>query len=312
MSSALFPLLVAGAILVAILAMSAVVMLLVQGRSEAKIRKRLDPGASVGEEFGDVPDAPVLTTVARGGRVIEGWVDSDGESARLLLQVGWRNTEQRLLWYALQALLPVVLGLGVLAFWMFADVERKGLTLLMVAFSAVALSFLLPRWILRALAGSRLARIKSEIPLFIHLLVLLFEAGLSIRQALASIVREGSGVLPELEREFDLVIRQLDAGADIGEVLKNVGDMLGIPDLIAVLSVLRQIDRYGGEVREPLLEVLETIEERRSLDLRERVNLLSGRMTVVMVLFFFPALLIFVAGPAFLSIVQALGDVNAR
>ncbi len=52
------------------------------------------------------------------------------------------------------------------------------------------------------------------------------------------------------------------------------------------------------------------IEERRSLDLRERVNVMSGRMTVVMVLFFFPALLIFVAGPAFVSVLRALGEIS--
>jgi len=39
------------------------------------------------------------------------------------------------------------------------------------------------------------------------------------------------------------------------------------------------------------------------------VNLTSGRMTVVMILFFFPALMIFVGGPAFVSIVRALRGV---
>ena len=89
-----------------------------------------------------------------------------------------------------------------------------------------------------------------------------------------------------------------------------MGQHLEVPELISVLSVIRQVERYGGEVREPLMEALEVLEERRSLELRERVNLLSGRMTVVMVGFFFPALMVFVAGPAFVSIIKALGDVN--
>ncbi len=45
------------------------------------------------------------------------------------------------------------------------------------------------------------------------------------------------------------------------------------------------------------------------MDLRERVNLISGRMTVVMVLFFFPALIIFVAGPSWVSLIRALSGV---
>ena len=141
---------------------------------------------------------------------------------------------------------------------------------------------------------------------------MLFDAGLSTRQAFASLVRDSRGVLPELGREFEILLRQIEAGSDMSESLKNLGDMLGVPDLVSVLGVLRQVDRYGGEIRQPLMEVLSVLEERRTLDAREKVNLISGRMTVVMVLFFFPALMIFVAGPAFSSIIKALGDVNAR
>ena len=147
---------------------------------------------------------------------------------------------------------------------------------------------------------------RREVPLLIHLLVLLFESGLATRQALSSIVREGEGVLPELGREFDLVVRQVEAGADLGDTLRNLCDVLPVDDLVTVLGILRQVERYGGELREPLLETLKAIEEQRGYELRERVNLMSGRMTLVMVLFFFPALMIFVAGPAFLAIIIAL------
>ena len=144
--------------------------------------------------------------------------------------------------------------------------------------------------------------------MFIHLLALLFDAGLSLRQALASLVREGHGVLPVIGEEIRIVLRQLEAGADPSEALHAMGKSLDVAELNAVLGVLRQVDRYGGELREPLMEALSVVEERRQLSLREKVNGLSGRMTVVMVLFFFPALLIFVAGPAFLSIARALGS----
>lgn len=311
MSPNLFAALVAASILVFTIAIATVTLLLVRARGESKLRQRLVSGGAAPEApFADDTRGPLLQTMARGGKRIEGWVDAEGESARLLLQAGWRSAESRLSWYVFQMSLPLLLGGGVLAFWLFAEVKNKGMLLLMAAFVAAALSFLVPRWILRGAASSRQTRIKNEVPLFIHLLVLLFEAGLSTRQALASLVREGGGVLPELGREFEILLRQIEAGADTSESLKSMSDVLAVDDLGSVLAVLRQVDRYGGEVREPLLEVLGVIEERRSMDLREKVNLLSGRMTVVMVGFFFPALLIFVAGPAFLSIIRALAEVN--
>ncbi|MEQ1439612.1 type II secretion system F family protein [Fontimonas sp. SYSU GA230001] len=312
MTPVLFASLVAGAILIALFGVGVVAILLLRARAESHIRQRLAPEAGGLEAFEDTPSTPLLASMARGGRVMEGIVDTEGESGRLLLQAGWRRADQRVLWYAFQAALPVLLAALVLVFWAFAQVPNKGIMLLLFSFAAIVLAFLLPRWILRGVAASRQRRIKSEVPLFLHLLVLLFEAGLSSRQALASLVREGRGVLPELGLELELLIRQLDAGADIAEALKNLSESVAVEDLSTVLAVLRQVDRYGGEVREPLLEALGVIEERRSLDLRERVNLLSGRMTVVMVMFFFPALLVFVAGPAFLALIRALGEVNVR
>jgi tight adherence protein C len=312
MSPTLFALLVSGSILVVVLAIASITLLALRARGDAQLRRRVHRDDPVSVEFGeeDGERSLLMAAAARGGRRIEGWVDAEGESARLLLQAGWRSAESRLLWYVFQGVLPLLLGAALLGFVFFTNPPNKTLLTVMLTFAAAALSFLIPRWLLRGVAAARRAKIKSEVPLFIHLLVLLFEAGLSTRQALASLVREGGGVLPELGSEFDLLLRQLEAGGDTAETLKSMADVLEVDDLSSVIAVLRQVDRYGGEVREPLLEALKVIEERRSLDLREKVNLLSGRMTVVMVLFFFPALLIFVAGPAFLSIVRALGEVN--
>ena len=310
MSSLGFGALATVALLLMVLAGITVVLLLSRARSDALLARRFNPvGVSSGDEF-DEGGQPWLQNLARSGRKLEGWVDPDNESARLLTQAGWKSAQSRVLWYAFQASIPVAGALLVLLFWIAGPEKNKALMLFAYAFAAFALSILVPRWILRGAAAGRRERLKAETPLFIHLMVLLFEAGLSTRQAFASIVREGGGVLPELGREFDLVLRQLEAGADLSDVLKNLSDTLEVEDLTHVLGVLRQVDRYGGEVREPLLETLGVLEQRRSLDLREKVNLMSGRMTIVMVLFFFPALLIFVAGPAFLSIIRALAQVS--
>ncbi len=310
MSPNAFGVLIAGTILVCLIGVATLVVLGMRTRGSLQLQRRLAPERGDDDRFDEADRYSVLTSVARGGRKLEGLVDTEGESARLLLQADLRSTESRLLWYVFQGLLPVLIGVLVAAYWMLAETDKHRSMAIMLSLAALVFAVLLPRWILRGLAAARQRRIKAEVPMLIHLLALLFEAGLSTRQALASLIREGSGVLPEIGREFELAIRQIEAGADTPNVLKGVADSMAVDDLSTVLSVLRQVDRYGGEIREPLLETLEVLEQRRSLDLRERVNLLSGRMTVVMVLFFFPALLVFVAGPAFLALIRALGEIN--
>lgn len=313
MSPTVFASIVAAAIIVCVLAILVLGYLLLRVQHESLLQRRVDPQASaVARDFGVVGTAPMIETMARSGKAIEQMVDTEGESGRLMMQAGWRSAKARLFWYAFQAVLPVFMFAGVAAFWTFSESPKRAQLGLLLLIVAAILSFLAPRWVLRAAASRRRERVQREVPLFIHLLVLLFESGLSTRQALSSIVRESGGVLPELGYEFDLAMRQVDAGGELGEALKALGDMLAVEDLTTVLGVLRQVDRYGGELREPLLETLQVIEERRGFELREKVNQLSGRMTVVMVMFFFPGLLIFVAGPAFLAIVTALKGMNGH
>lgn len=308
MSPALFAVLVTAAILLGGTAIVAITYLIVQSRQSARLQRRLNPEGLRPGEFSDSGSGELLQSIAGGGKKLDTLVDSSNETQQLLLQAGWRAPEHRLLFYAAQAIVPLVLlgGVGLLALMGPEQLKAKPQLLLLAALAAVMLGMLLPRMILRSAAGNRARRIKAEVPLFIHLLVLLFEAGLSTRQAFASMVRDGKGVLPELGREFELILRQMEAGGETGELLNNLSRNIAQEDLGTVLALLRQVDRYGGEIRDPLLEALKVLEDRRSLDMREMVNLMSGRMTVVMVLFFFPALLIFVAGPAFLAVITSL------
>lgn len=308
MSPAMLPLIIAVAFFVAVMGIGLTVLLVIRSRQERKLRRRLTSDESMVADA-EAQSEGFISELAESGRAIEKLVDTDNETPRLLVQAGWRQTRHQNLYYLAQLLVPIFTALIVAVLWATGLVQASNLEYFIYLLFAVFIGLLAPRFFLRKRAAARRERLAGEVPLFIHLLVLLFEAGLSTRQALSSLVREGRGTLPELNREFAVVTRQLDAGGDSTEVLRNLEQALQVPDLGNVLGVLRQVDRYGGEVREPLMETLTNLEERRSMDMREKVNATSGRMTVVMVLFFFPALLIFVAGPAFVSVIKALGNV---
>ena len=313
MSPNQYGLVIAALIFFAMLALAAVVVVVMLTRGERRMQRRLTGTDVPAEDFGDAGQRPLLQEIARQGRAIEQMVDTEGESARLLLQAGWRDSQSRMFYYAFQALVPLLL-MGAVAFgWLFLEGKFfKPPLVYIVVFAALALSFLLPKRVLGSFAAKRRKRIQAEVPLFVHLLVLLYDAGLTTRQAFSNLVREGGGVLPELGTEVQIALRQLEAGGDTSDVLRKLGELMEVGDLTTILGVLRQVDRYGGEIREPLLDSLKVIEERRGLDMRENVNLMSGRMTVVMVAFFLPALMIFTAGPAFSAILKAMGSVVSK
>lgn len=313
MSANTFATVVAGSIFFGFLTIAALIAVVYYSRSERRIQRRLDNSSDVAVADDFEGNRPLLEGMARQGKAIEKLMETQGETGRLLLQAGWRDPQSRMAYYAFQAVTPVLLvGLAVAGGFSIKNKLFDPPFLYVTLFAAVALGILIPIRVLRMFASARRKRIRREVPLFVHLLVLLFDAGLSTRQAFANLVREGGGVLPELGGEVQLALRQIEAGGEASEVLRHLGDALEVGDLTTILGVLRQVDRYGGEIREPLLDSLAVIEERRGLDMRELVNITSGRMTLVMVLFFFPALLIFSAGPAVMSFMHAFGGAVAK
>lgn len=250
-----------------------------------------------------------LVRLAEQGQYIDRRVlQKPEETTALLAQAGWRDIGPRAAFYAAQVLLPLLTLAGGVPLWLLLRGSTDAMTAGLMVLVLVILAVLAPRYVLRIAAKRRRGRMRAEVPLFVNLLILLFEAGLSTRQALTSLVRDGSGTLPELVGELRPVLRQIEAGADTNQLLYDLGKLMEVPELESVLGILRQVERYGGEIREPLADVLETIEERRTLELREEVNVLSGKMTVVLVACFFPALLIIIVGPAFVSILAGLSS----
>lgn len=251
-----------------------------------------------------------LTRLAERGQQVNQMLEDPSETSVLLSQAGWRSTGARMLFYTAQIVLPIVVIVLAIPLWFAVRSAIGPLQATLFCVAAIILAILLPRWALRSRAKKRREHLRGEIPLLINLLILLFEAGLSTRQALTSLMQDGGDTLPELSTELRPVMRQLEAGGDVGVLLLEMSQTLNIPELESVVGILRQVERYGGEVREPLTEALDTIEERRGLEIREQVNLLSGKMTVVLVLFFMPALLVLIVGPAVTSILKALGSMG--
>lgn len=224
----------------------------------------------------------------------------DSEVPALLARAGWRGQTAEQVFSVIRLATPLVLLLASLILF-------SGKSLTLVLFVAAAVGFLLPKIVLRWWAGKRARQIVEEIPILIHLLRTMFEAGLSLEQALIETSQTNPRVLPQLSWELAGVVRQIGAGMDAADALNEMASSLDIPELTDLMKMLRQMYRQGGNIRQSLTDYGELLEDRRRAQLQERIGKLSAKMTMVMVLFMFPALLIFVAGPGVFGLLRAMG-----
>ncbi|MGH8453702.1 MAG: type II secretion system F family protein, partial [Nevskiales bacterium] len=212
------PLLIAIAVALGVIALALVIAGTMLGRGRARVADRLtaDAFASGNRE----PAEAWWQRLVEGGRGMERWFEDEEGIELLLVRAGWREVSARTVFYLLQIGLPLLALLLVLAMALPRDLSLQSVLL---GLMAVIIGLLLPRWLLRSAATGRQVRIRAEVPLLTNLMVLLLEAGLSTRQALHSLVRDGAGVLPELGGEFRLALRQIDAGGDLADVLTSMG-----------------------------------------------------------------------------------------
>lgn len=226
------------------------------------------------------------------------------EMQRLLVQAGWGNPNTRFYFLAAGWLVPLALSI-LTGGYSLAEGAQAGDILLHVGF-VFALAFVGMRRLLRWRAAQRRQVMRKEVIAFLHLLRMLFDAGLSFEHTLQVIEQQGSSLIPNLARELGVVLKRIQAGQERGEALTEMAEPLEIPELNDTIGMLKQVTRYGGNIRDSLSEYTRLVEERQISELREYVSKLSAKMTVVMVVFLFPALMIFVAGPGFVGLARAL------
>jgi tight adherence protein C len=223
----------------------------------------------------------------------------------LIRRLGWLDDRRRSLAYTSMWLLPAA-G-GVLGFvWGMVDDDPALATGLMGAIAG----FLISRRALRWAAERRQQLIRSEMPTVLNLLRMLFDSGLSLEHSLKTVAEQGHDVSPHLAHEFQAVLQRIYHGQDRGDALEDMARHLDVMELTETVAILKQSARYGGNLRDSLLKYLRLLEDRRMTDLREKVSKLSAKMTIVMVLFMFPALMIFLAGPGVMSITRMLSQIK--
>ena len=233
-------------------------------------------------------------------------VKLDNETQTLLNRLGWRTARKRALYAAFQVGLPLLaLALSVLIQELFfAQVVNRWIA----PTFALCIGYLLPKRLLAAAAQRRQKKLAIEISTFIPLLRILFESGMAVEQSLRVLSNDGKQLLPTLTHELRLVLARVDSGLELGDELNKASRLLAVDEFTDTCVILQQLIHQGGGAMKSLLALKLLLDDRRLTRLQEHVSKMSAKMSVVMMLFLFPALLIVLAGPGFTALARAFAS----
>jgi len=233
-------------------------------------------------------------------------VSLDNETQVLLNRVGWRRARQRSLFAALQVGTPLlVAGLVFLVQELFYPQVK---THWIAPFFGLGIGYLLPKRLLAYAAKRRQKQIAVEISTLIPLLRILFESGMAVEQALRVLSTEARKLLPQVTQELSLILARVDSGLELGQELNKAANVLAIDEFTDTCIILQQLIQQGGGAMKSLLSLKQLLDDRRLTNLQEYISKMSAKMSVVMMIFLFPALLIVLAGPGFTAIARAFAS----
>ena len=247
----------------------------------------------------------VSATFKRMGRVAPQSPSEMGKLQRRLVAAGFRNSE------ALVVFLGVRVAMAAALFALLATplIFRPNIAL---AFGGAGLGYLLPNIVLARLEKRRQHRIRLSLPDALDLLVVSVEAGLGLDQAIQRVGEELVYAHPELCEELRLINFELRAGKARGEALHNLGDRTGVDDVISLVAMLVQTDKFGTSVAQSLRVHSDTLRTKRRQRAEEAAAKTGVKMVFPLVLCIFPAIWVVTLGPAAIKIVQVLVPIGQQ
>ena len=169
---------------------------------------------------------------------------------------------------------------------------------------------IVPEYVLRALVARRMRRMERALPDSLDLMVMGLESGLTFERALLTVATELMSIEASLAEEFRQIEAELRLGANRREVLQAFYQCIEIDGLRDMAMTLIQSDRFGTPLAVAMKNILANERVQRAAKVAARIDRLPVLMTLPMLLFVVPGTLMLVAGPAFLTAMEAMRGIG--
>jgi tight adherence protein C len=163
-----------------------------------------------------------------------------------------------------------------------------------------------PDVVLSRLAARRRVRLETAIPDALDLLVICAEAGLSLDHAIEQVSRVLRSSNPEVAEEFAATAAEMRISAVRDRAFDNLARRAGIASLRGIVAALNQSIRFGTPLAGSLRAVAAEMRTERLVRFEQRAARLPVLMTVPLMTFILPSLMIVIGTPLALRIIDML------
>jgi tight adherence protein C len=231
--------------------------------------------------------------------------DSD-ELRNKLKMAGMRGEKPLVAFMFFRVFAPPVAFLFAL-FYLFVVVQnfnQPPIVKILIAIGVGFAGFYLPNLFVSNMITKRQQSIKEAFPDALDMLLICVQSGMSIEAALAKVAKEVGSQSLELAEELSLTQAELSYLGERRLAFENLGKRTGLPGVKAVSVALVQAERYGTPIGQALRVMAEENRKTRMMEAEKKAASLPPKLTVPMILFFLPCLMIVILGPAIIQVMK--------
>ena len=146
-------------------------------------------------------------------------------------------------------------------------------------------------------------RIKSldrEALTFFEILTLTLESGRDLEKALEITVLN---VNSELSEEFKKTLFEVKFGKSLLEALNDTKKRIPSETINNIILNITQTNIFGNSIIETMYSQIEFLREKQVLEVREQINKIPNKISIISVLFIVPIILLIVLGPFLITFI---------
>ena len=148
----------------------------------------------------------------------------------------------------------------------------------------------------------------QSFPDALDLLVSSVESGLGIDAALKRVAREIAPASPQLANELQLVNHEIAGGVPRLEALRRLAARTGVDEIKSLVNMLTQAERFGTSIARSLRVHSRVTRQRRMSKAEEEAAKVGPKITIVMIVFMLPCLMVVLLGPAGVRIINNFNE----
>lgn len=147
----------------------------------------------------------------------------------------------------------------------------------------------------------RTNKLDREALTFFEILTLSLESGRNLEKALEITVQN---VNSELSDEFRKTLFEVKFGKSLIEALKDTKKRIPSETINNIILNITQTNIFGNSIIETMYSQIEFLRDKQVLSIREQINKIPNKISIISVLFIVPIILLIVLGPFLISFIN--------